>query len=497
MNSQTVLVIGAGAAGLAAARDLSKAGREVIVLEARGRIGGRVFTHRDPHQPVPIEYGAEFIHGKSPELWQLARAANLELYEVSKRHWYFEGGELSKSREFWKKIERLLDKMKSSPVDQSLKEFLDQLPDDEETRRAKAMVTRYVEGFHAASIERIGIRGLVVATEAADATDGDRAFRFVDGYASLMEALRMEAESYGATFHLNTTVEEISWDADRLEVSCRRSDDSHPGDGESAIGSQSSFTASEVVITLPLSLLQKPANEGGIRFVPELPDRKRSAIRTLLMGNVIKINLLFRERFWETVKRWDHEGSEASFREAGFFHFPGLPFPTWWTQVPVRAPLLVGWVGGAQADALRLRRGRLTVARSSTGSPSFDEVEACEAGDRKRGSSPTVREGVSSAVVAGSLVDHAIASLARIFNLAASEILAQLETFYIHDWRNDPFTCGAYAYLPVNGVEAQRILSEPIESKLFWAGEATSVGHIGTVHGAIQSGQRVAREILT
>jgi monoamine oxidase len=100
-------------------------------------------------------------------------------------------------------------------------------------------------------------------------------------------------------------------------------------------------------------------------------------------------------------------------------------------------------------------------------------------------------------VVAGSIVDHAIASLARIFKLPASEILAQLETFYIHDWRNDPFTCGAYAYLPVNGIEAQRILSEPIDSKLFWAGEATSVGHIGTVHGAIQSGQRVAREILT
>jgi len=484
-------VIGAGAAGLAAARDLGKAGREVIVLEARGRIGGRVFTHRDPHHPVPIEYGAEFIHGKSPELWQLARAANLELYEVRERHWYFEDGELSKSREFWKNIKRLLDKMKASHVDQSLKEFLDQLPDDEETRRAKAIVTRYVEGFHAASIERIGIRGLVVATEAADAIDGDRAFRFVDGYVSLMEALRAEAESYGATFHLHTTVEDIGWEDDRLEVSCKRSDDSDPGDGGISTGSQSSFSASEVVITLPLSLLQKPANDGGIRFVPELSDRKRSAIRTLAMGNVIKINLLFRERFWETVKRWDNEGREVSFREAGFFHFPGLPFPTWWTQAPVRAPLLVGWVGGAQADALRPRSGRLKVAQHfSAGTPSFDKVEAREAGDRKQQSelSPLVGE---------SILDHAIASLARIFNLPASEILTQLETFYLHDWRSDPLTCGAYAYLPVDGLQAQRILSEPIDRKLFFAGEATSVGHIGTVHGAIQSGQRAAREILT
>jgi monoamine oxidase len=484
-------VIGAGAAGLAAARDLCKAGREVIVIEARGRIGGRVFTHRDPHQPVPIEYGAEFIHGKSPELWQLAHAANLELYEVSERHWYFEDGELSKSREFWKNIESLIDKMKSSPVDQSLKKFLDELPEDEGTRRAKAMVTRYVEGFHAASIDQVGIRGLVVATEAADSIDGDRTFRFVDGYASLMDALRAEAESYGATFHLHTTVEEIRWEADRLEVNCKPLDDSDSGDGGSSTGSQTRFTASQVVITLPLSLLQKSATEGGIRFVPELPDRKRSAIRTLLMGNVIKINLLFRERFWEEVKRWDNEASEVSFREAGFFHFPGLAFPTWWTQVPVRAPLLVGWAGGAQADALRPRSGRLKVARHfSAGAPSFDNLEAGEAGDRKL-------QSALSPLVGESILDRAIASLTRVFNLPVSEILAQLETSYLHDWRRDRFSCGAYAYLPVNGVGAQRLLSEPIDRKLFFAGEATSVGHIGTVHGAIQSGRRAAREILT
>ena len=493
MNSQTVIVIGAGAAGLAAARDLGKAGRAVIVLEARDRIGGRVCTHTDPHQSVPIEYGAEFIHGKSPELWQLARAANLETYEVSKRHWYFEDGELSKSREFWETIERLIDQMKSSPVDQSLKEFLDQLPDDEETRRAKAMVTRYVEGFHAASIARIGTRGLVVATEAADSIDGDRAFRFVAGYASLMEALRAEAETYGANFRLNTVVKEIHWQDGQVEVSGharvpRASSTTGASDVEEAALER--FNADAVIVTLPLSILQKSPDNGGIRFVPELPDPKQSAISTLVMGNVIKINLLFRERFWEKVKRWDNEGSEAGFREAGFFHFPGLPFPTWWTQLPVRAPLLVGWVGGTQASDLSPRSGRLTVAQHfSAGIDVTDGIQAREAGDRDHGISRDAGENL--------LLDRAIASLSRIFNLPAADIHEQLDRCYIHDWRTDPFTCGAYAYLPVNGVEAQRVLSEPVDSKLFFAGEATSVGHIGTVHGAIQSGQRVAREILS
>ena len=94
------------------------------------------------------------------------------------------------------------------------------------------------------------------------------------------------------------------------------------------------------------------------------------------------------------------------------------------------------------------------------------------------------------------LINEAIESLARIFNLPRNEIEAQLQAPYIHNWSADPFTRGAYAYVPVNGLDDQRILAQPVAEKLFFAGEATSIGHIGTVHGAIQSGQRAAREIL-
>ena len=452
MPSESVLIIGAGVAGLAAARELGRAGREVVILEARNRIGGRVFTYKDPDSPVPIELGAEFVHGKSPELWQMARAANLKLYEVSGAHWYFEDGKISKSREFWRKIEGLMREMKSSKSDRSFKDFLDSLPDDEGTDRARAMAIRYVEGFDAANIERIGVRGLIKENEASDQIDGDKIFRLLRGYNSLTRALRAEAESYGATIHLDCIVRQIRLSGDHVEVTCE--------DAET-------FSALQAIITLPLGVLQaSPDETAAVRFIPELPERKRAAIHNLAMGNVLKINLHFRERFWESVKVWDADAQRVSFADAGFFHCPGAPFPTWWTQLPIRAPLLVGWTGGPNAERYRTPTGR------------GSEWAMQESGDP-------------------AILDQAVASLSTIFDISPDDLRGQLEASYMHNWRDDPFSRGAYAYVPVNGLESQRILSEPINNKLFFAGEATSVGHIGTVHGAIQSGQRAAKEILS
>jgi len=91
-----VLVIGAGAAGLAAARDLVAAGCKVTILEARDRIGGRILTARDEKVPVPAELDAEFVHGRSPAVWDVAQKRNLLLYEVLGEHWSRRGAELAR-----------------------------------------------------------------------------------------------------------------------------------------------------------------------------------------------------------------------------------------------------------------------------------------------------------------------------------------------------------------------------------------------------------------
>ena len=150
-----ILIIGAGASGLAAARDLSTAGAGVVVIEARERIGGRVYTRHEDSSIVPVELGAEFVHGKHPALMEILDSAGAPLCDVTDRHLYFEKGVLSKSHDFWNKLKALMDRMNPQQPDHTFSDFLDSLPDDEEARRAKAAATRYVEGFHAANIERI------------------------------------------------------------------------------------------------------------------------------------------------------------------------------------------------------------------------------------------------------------------------------------------------------------------------------------------------------
>src|SRR5437016_5317794 len=99
-----VLIIGAGVAGLTAARALDRAGYTVRVLEARDCVGGRVRTLRDPALPLPVELGAEFIHGLPPETWAIVRAANLLVYEVDGDQWWSRDGALAPSDARWARI---------------------------------------------------------------------------------------------------------------------------------------------------------------------------------------------------------------------------------------------------------------------------------------------------------------------------------------------------------------------------------------------------------
>src|SRR2546421_210884 len=341
-----VLIIGAGAAGLAAARELGRAGFGVIVLEARARLGGRIYTKHENNEAAPVELGAEFVHGKPPEILEIVERARRTLCDVTERHWYLRAGVVTKSDEFWTKLEDVMDGMRQADRDQSFAEFLHAYDQKRKLGEAKSLATLYVQGFHAARAERISVLSLNQVNEAEDKIEGDKQFRILQGYDGVVKQLYSEAHAQGVEFRLRTIVEEVRWGRKRVEITAN------------AESGPQHYEATSLVVTLPLGVLQAEAGaSGAVRFVPALPE-KEAAVRLLAMGPVGKISLRFRERFWEGLEVPTKEGRE-SLSEFGFIHAPDELLPTWWTQLPLRAPLLVGWAGGTQAEKLALTDGPL------------------------------------------------------------------------------------------------------------------------------------------
>ncbi|HOK46868.1 MAG TPA: FAD-dependent oxidoreductase, partial [Bryobacteraceae bacterium] len=182
-NHADVLVVGAGVAGLAAAGEFLSAGLDVLILEARDRLGGRIYTVHDPMMAVPVELGAEFVHGMPREIFDIAAAARLGICELDGESWTYRRGRLVRSAELFESIGPVFEQMREAATyDMSFQEFLDHADLDPDT---KIWATSYVEGFNAARRERISVLSLLEDEEETRRVHGDRAFRIFSGYDSL------------------------------------------------------------------------------------------------------------------------------------------------------------------------------------------------------------------------------------------------------------------------------------------------------------------------
>jgi monoamine oxidase len=439
-----VLVIGAGAAGLAAARALSEAGLSVLVLEARDRVGGRINTRRDPALPLPVELGAEFIQGMPPQLMDITRAANLLVCELTGELWRSSDGVLELSPGFRAQVAEIFDRLPNRAAeDQSFRNFLRAMCPEDRLTGAAALAAAWVEGYDAARTEWVSVQSLAREARAEAVIQGDRAFRVLGGYDGVVAWLRAALPPGDEGVRLGTVVTDIRWGRGWVEVAARGTDDRPLGP----------FKAKCAVVALPLGVLQAPPNaQGAVRFSPGLPERE-AAVCGLRMGPVVKLILRFRESFWEG----SHLAKEADGERRapiGFIRAGGEVFPSWWTTFPVQAPVLTAWAGGPAAEAL---------------SPLEDAA----------------------------ILDRALDAAGRLFGIGRGRAESLLEAWYLHNWQADPFARGAYSYVVVGGLADQETLARPIEGTLFFAGEATECeGHQATVHGAIATGQRAAREVL-
>ena len=429
-------VIGAGASGLAAARVLSGAGKRVCLLEARQRIGGRIFSLHLSDLPVPIELGAEFIHGESETTFDIVDAASLGACEIPDEHWWSQDGRWTRIEDFWGRINRVRAKIGARTRDLSVDAFLRSRRDL--PPRLRELARTFVEGYHAAHADRISALALRTADGEQDEAV-NRQFRLTTGQNALLEWLRAGLDPRRVELRLGTVATLVQWSRGSVTIHTSR---------------EERIRASALILTIPIGVWKAPADQdGAIRFEPPLTEKTRT-LEKIEAGHVVKIALRFRERFWdESDFLADRTTTKSSHRPVTFVHTADRFLQTWWTTAPVRSPVIVGWAGGHAADAL-------------------------------------LAEGTDA------LPDRALDALATAFRVPRRRLESLFEGSFTHDWQRDPYSRGAYSYAGVGGQSAHAALAKPIRKTLFFAGEATSGDETGTVAGAIGSGTRAAREAL-
>jgi monoamine oxidase len=320
-----VVVIGAGAAGLAAAQELLRAGRRVCCLEAQDRIGGRILTVRDARAPVPVELGAEFVHGRPSSIAVLAQKAGVELLETAGRAVNLvDGGDLEE------RADDVLEDLARSATGQHDETFESWLTRANYSGEKKHEAVAYVEGFNAARREVIGVESLAHDWRASAAIEGDRVFRVREGYDTILGPL-----AAGVDVRLSTIVELVAWKPGAVTVHVRGGDE---------------IRARRVVITVSLGVLQS----GAIRFDPE-PAEMLAAARALRFGDAFRVTFAFERAFWD-------ESRET--KGAGFLFSDEPLFPVWWTARPMEAPMITGWSAGPKADALIGQGGPAVIAEA-------------------------------------------------------------------------------------------------------------------------------------
>ena len=420
-----VLVIGAGISGLAAAKNLNDSGYDVTILEAKDRIGGRLYTDRS--LGVPLEVGANWIHDNNPEtnpIMKIKKELGLKAHKcsvagpaVSFEVLNKEGNKIEISGKDLEKIEfrigifaYLAKYLRPSTNISEIFTFVKKLGLLSFIKEeALFVLIQKIALEQAEDPENVSIEALFEQEGFGD----DEAV--IGGYDQI--AYYFEKELHNKII-LNSPIEHINYEQDTIKV----------------ISGNEKYEANAVIVTASLGALKKEV----IKFTPELPTEKKQSIKKLGWGTLNKVILKFENKFWSNTDFIVIANKESNFH-------------AWINEEPVcKEPVIVANISGKNA---------------------------------KKFENKTDEE----------VVQIALNELKAVYGNKVSE----LNSYYITKWSLDPYIYGSYSTNKAgeNSQLLRKQLSTPVNSKLFFAGEATSVKVAGYLQMALQSGVREAENI--
>ena len=431
MNQTQVLIIGAGIAGLAAARELKAKGIRATILEGRSRIGGRVYSDRSLNN-LPLDIGASWIHGiDNNPIYKLAQSGNIKTLETD-----YEEIELYGNNKFLSDREqelidqRLANILKETTkirkqrtaqnqADISLRTALEEVIINgdrqlsaQQLRELDYAINTTIEHEYATDVSNLSLSYWDQDWDQDSEIDGKDVL-FPGGYSQIIDLVAENLD-----IKLNQIVKKITYNNQGVVVTTN----------------QGNFSAEKVIITLPLGVLKK----GSVEFSPSLPEPKVNAINRLGMGVLNKLYLQFPQVFWD--------------KETHLLGYISINKGEWaeWINIYryTKQPVLLGFNAGSYGTSIE------------------------------------------------SLTDTAIISRAMQTLQQMYGSIPQPVGHLITRWQQDPFSYGSYSYMATGATPSDRkILAEPVNSRLFFAGEATSQQHPATVHGAFLSGVEAAKKI--
>ena len=314
-----IAVVGAGAAGLMAACELARAGRQVTILEARDRLGGRIYPLPEAAFGYAAEGGAEFVHGAAPVTRQIMREAGLSLAPRRGTRWSARSGALRPDDSPLPHADRFYRALIEAAEDMPIAAFLETHFADPRYDALRRSVIRTVEGYDAADPRRFSTFALREEWMARD--DGEHG-RLRDGYGALIAFLAAECRRHGAVIRLGACVTAIDAEPGRIVARC------HDG---------AAIAVDALILTVPPPLLSEIA-------LPASARERAQAAADIGFGNVVKILLRFATPLW--IDSGGRDLADLSFL------LSNARVPTWWTQYPVPHPVLTGWFAGPKADTV-------------------------------------------------------------------------------------------------------------------------------------------------